>query len=92
MDAELIDAAVKDGAKGIVIAGVGDGNMTKPAIDALAKAAKAGVVVVRSTRLPTAAWSSATTRSTTTSSGLVASGELNPAKVARAAAARADQD
>ncbi len=51
MSPALIDASVKGGAKGLVIAGVGDGNMTKPAIDALARAAKAGVVVVRSTRL-----------------------------------------
>ena len=51
MSPALIDASAKGGAKGLVIAGVGDGNMTKPAIDALARAAKAGVVVVRSTRL-----------------------------------------
>ena len=51
MSADLIDAAIKNGAKGLVIAGVGDGNMTTPALDALTKAAKAGVVVVRSTRL-----------------------------------------
>jgi L-asparaginase len=51
MSPDLIDAAVRDGAKGIVIAGVGDGNMTQPAITALTRAAKAGVVVVRSTRL-----------------------------------------
>ena len=37
MDADLIDAAIKNGAKGIVVAGVGDGNMTKPALDALAE-------------------------------------------------------
>jgi L-asparaginase len=52
MSPDLIDAAVKAGAKGLVIAGVGDGNMTKPALEALGRAAKAGVVVVRSTRLP----------------------------------------
>jgi len=51
MSPSLIDAAVKGGAKGLVVAGVGDGNMTKPAVDALARAAKTGVVVVRSTRL-----------------------------------------
>jgi len=51
MSPSLIDAAVKGGAKGLVVAGVGDGNMTKPAVDALARAAKVGVVVVRSTRL-----------------------------------------
>ena len=30
MSADLIDAAVRNGAKGIVVAGVGDGNMTTP--------------------------------------------------------------
>jgi L-asparaginase len=51
MSPDLIDSAVKNGAKGLVIAGVGDGNMTKEALAALQRAAKAGVVVVRSTRL-----------------------------------------
>jgi L-asparaginase len=51
MSPDLIDAAVKDGAKGLVIAGVGDGNMTDKALAAVSRAAKAGVVVVRSTRL-----------------------------------------
>ena len=51
MSPDLIDAAVKAGAKGIVVAGVGDGNMTKEALAALQRAAKGGVVVVRSTRL-----------------------------------------
>jgi len=36
MDGALIDAAVAAGAKGIVIAGVGNGNMTQKALDALA--------------------------------------------------------
>ena len=36
---------------GIVVAGVGDGNMTQPALDALADLAKKGVVVVRSSRV-----------------------------------------
>jgi len=53
MDGALIDAAVAAGAKGIVIAGVGNGNMTAPALTALAKHAKAGVVCVRSTRVTT---------------------------------------
>lgn len=51
MDASMIDAAIKAGAKGIVIAGVGDGNMSQAALDRLAKAAKNGVVVVRASRL-----------------------------------------
>jgi L-asparaginase len=50
MPADLIDASVARGAKGIVIAGVGNGNMTKAALEAAAKAVKAGVIVVRSTR------------------------------------------
>jgi L-asparaginase len=52
MSPDLIDAAVKAGAKGLVVAGVGDGNMTDQALAALGRARKAGVVVVRSTRLP----------------------------------------
>jgi len=48
---EQVDAALAMGAKGIVLAGVGDGNATAPMIDALAAAAKKGVVVVRSTRV-----------------------------------------
>src|SRR5688572_10256542 len=42
MSADLIDASVKLGAKGIVIAGVGNGNMNKSSLDACARAAKAG--------------------------------------------------
>lgn len=52
-DGALIDAAVALGTKGIVTAGLGNGNMTDPAIESLAKAAKAGVVCVRSSRVPT---------------------------------------
>ncbi|QPF84070.1 asparaginase [Bradyrhizobium genosp. L] len=51
MDAAEVEDAVKRGAKGIVLAGVGDGNSSKGAIDALAAAAKQGVVVVRSSRV-----------------------------------------
>jgi len=79
MSADLIDAAVRNGAKGIVVAGVGDGNMTTPALDALKKAAKGGVVVVRSTRLPMGL----TLRNNEVNDdemGFVASGELNPPK------------
>lgn len=51
MSPDLIDAAVANGAKGLVIAGVGDGNMTTPALDAVRRALGKGVVVVRSTRV-----------------------------------------
>jgi L-asparaginase len=77
MSPDLIDAAVKAGAQGLVIAGVGDGNMTGPALDAVTKAAKSGVVVVRSSRLP----KGQVLRNNEVDDdklGLVASGELNP--------------
>jgi L-asparaginase len=53
MDGAIIDAAAAAGAKGLVIAGVGNGNMTKPALDALAAQAKKGIVCVRSSRVVT---------------------------------------
>jgi len=49
-DGKLIDAAVEQGAKGIVLAGVGDGNTTDAALAALERAAKKGVAVVRCSR------------------------------------------
>ena len=51
MDAIPIEDAITHGAKGIVLAGVGDGNTSKQALDALELAAKNGIVVVRSTRV-----------------------------------------
>jgi L-asparaginase len=53
MDGVMIDAAVSAGARGIVIAGVGNGNMTASAIAALARHAKNGIVCVRSSRVAT---------------------------------------
>ena len=50
--ADLIDCSVDNGAKGIVIAGVGNGNMNAAMLKACKRAVKKGVVVVRSTRLP----------------------------------------
>jgi len=79
MSEDLIDAAVANGAKGLVIAGVGDGNATQKAIDKLAAVAKKGVVVVRSTRLP----SGLTYRNNEVNDdelGFVAALEFNPAK------------
>jgi L-asparaginase len=53
MDGALIDAAAAAGAKGIVIAGVGNGNLTDPAVKTLTKVAKNGIVCVRSSRVTT---------------------------------------
>ncbi len=50
---DLIDDAVDNGAQAIVIAGVGNGNMTDAAVKSLAKAAKKGIICVRSSRVPT---------------------------------------
>ncbi len=47
---DVIDFLVSKGSKGIVLAGVGDGNTTDAAIAGLADAVKKGVVVVRATR------------------------------------------
>jgi L-asparaginase len=79
MSPDLIDAAVRNGARGLVIAGVGDGNMTTPALEVLTRAAGQGVVVVRSTRLG----SGLVLRNSEVNDDerrFVASGELNPAK------------
>jgi L-asparaginase len=53
MDGALINAAAAAGAKGIIIAGVGNGNMTQKALDALTAQAKRGIVCVRASRVPT---------------------------------------
>ncbi|MEP9376349.1 asparaginase [Aquabacter sp. CN5-332] len=50
MDDGEIRGAVAAGAKGIVLAGVGDGNAAKAAIAALSEAVAAGIVVVRASR------------------------------------------
>jgi len=79
MSVGLIDAAIKDGARGLVIAGVGDGNMSQAALDRLAAAAKNGIAVVRSTRVA----SGIVYRNNEVDDdalGFVASGEFNPGK------------
>ncbi len=76
---EMLKAAVAAGAKGIVLAGVGDGNATANLVDALASAAKSGVVVVRSSRTN----SGAVVRNVELDDdklGFVAAQELNPQK------------
>jgi L-asparaginase len=46
----MIDAMAEKGVKGIVLAGVGDGNTTDAALAALERAAKKGVAIVRCSR------------------------------------------
>ena len=50
-DGTFVKAAVAAGAKGIVLAGVGDGNATADMINALSEAAKSGIVVVRASHV-----------------------------------------
>ena len=55
----FVEAALKAHVKGIVVAGVGNGNMTTKMQDALAAGVKKGLAVVRSSRImtgPTAQW------------------------------------
>lgn len=79
VDGALIRAAVEAGAKGIVTAGVGNGNMTDSALEALALAAAKGVVCVRSSRVPTG-FVGRNVEIDDDTIGLVASFEHNPQK------------
>src|SRR5215469_11695989 len=79
MPPDLIDCSVRNGAKGIVIAGVGNGNMNKAAIDAAARAVKQGVVVVRSSRVATGTVGR-NVEIKDDELGFIASDELNPQK------------
>lgn len=74
---ELVDAAVAAGAKGIVHAGVGMGNAHESARPALADAARGGVAVVCSSRVPNGP-SPKTDRNA--GDGFVSAGEINPQK------------
>lgn len=79
MSADLIDAAVANGAKGLVIAGVGDGNMTAPAIEAVKRAVAKGVAVVRASRVG-AGIVRRNVEVNDDQLGTIASMELNPSK------------
>lgn len=48
---DLVDYAAQSGARAIVIAGVGDGNMTSPLLEAAKRAADKGVIIVRSSHV-----------------------------------------
>lgn len=79
MDDVLLRAAWTSGARGLVLAGVGDGNGARPVITALAEAAAAGLACVRASRCP----AGPVLRNIEVSDdalGLVAAGHLNPAK------------
>jgi L-asparaginase len=79
MDALQIDHAIADKAKGIVIAGVGDGDVSNAAMLAMQRAAKMGIVVVRSSRVGSG-FVNRDVEVDDDKSGFVASLDLNPEK------------
>lgn len=79
MSPDLIDASVNSGAKGVVIAGVGNGNMNKASVEAAAKAVKKGVIVVRASRVAMGVVGR-NVEVKDDEFGFVASDELNPQK------------
>ena len=79
MDGMQIDDAVANNAKGIVLAGVGDGNTSIAALAALERAVKKGVVVVRSTRVGSG-FVNRNVEVDDDKSGFIVSLDLNPQK------------
>ena len=78
MSPDLITASA-NGAKGIVLAGVGNGNMNKASLEAAARAVKKGVIVVRSSRVATGSVGR-NVEVNDDEMGFIASDELNPQK------------
>jgi L-asparaginase len=79
MPSDLIEASAQHGAKGIILAGVGNGNVNKASLDTAAQAAKQGVVIVRSSRVATGTVGR-NVEVNDDEMGFVASDELNPQK------------
>jgi len=79
MPADLIDGSMEKGAKGIVVAGDGNGNMNAATIERAALAAKKGLIIVRSSRVPTGKVGR-NVEINDDRMGFIASDELNPAK------------
>lgn len=55
VEGDVVDMMIEKGYKGIVYAGVGNGNIHKNVIPELERARKDGIIVVRSSRVPTGA-------------------------------------
>jgi len=78
LDGALIDFMASR-ARGIVLAGVGDGNASEAALQALARAAARGVAVVRATRTG-AGWVGRNVEVDDDAHGFVAAGPVSPQK------------
>ncbi|MCC6427010.1 MAG: type II asparaginase [Phycisphaerales bacterium] len=74
-----VSDALKRGCKGIVLAGVGDGNSSKAVVDALSSAAQQGTVVVRSSRVG-AGFTVRNAELNDDKLGFIAAQDLNPPK------------
>ncbi len=79
MPDDLLDASYMLGAKGIVVAGVGNGNMSNTITEKLSDLAAKGVVVVRASRVPAGTVGRAI-EIDDDKFGFIASDELSPAK------------
>lgn len=79
MPPDLIEASVSRGAKGIVVAGDGNGNMNRATIRTAAQFAAKGICIVRASRVPTGTVGR-NVEVDDDGNGFIASDELNPAK------------
>ena len=79
MPPDLLDCSVAKGAKGIVIAGDGNGNMNKATLERAAQMARKGIFIIRSSRVPTGTVDR-NVEVDDDANGFIASDELNPAK------------
>lgn len=79
IDADMVEPMLKNGYKGIVHAGVGNGNIHRNVFPVLEEARKQGILVVRSSRVPTGP-STLDNEVDDTQYEFVASQQLNPQK------------
>ncbi len=79
MPPDQIDSSVSSGAKGIIIAGDGNGNMNQTSIETAAAQAKKGIFIIRSSRVPTGTVGR-NVEVDDDANEFIVSDELNPAK------------
>lgn len=79
VEPEALDALINHGYQGIIHAGVGNGNIHKNLLGKLADASKKGILVVRSSRVPTGP-TTLDAEIDDNQFGFIASQELNPQK------------
>ena len=77
-DGLFVEAAARAGAAGLVYAGPGNGSIHRTVLPALERAAKSGIVVIRSTR--TGAGAVIHAEKSYTEAGFIEGGSLNPQK------------